>query len=103
MSFPNQNVLVIDASFPDRTSAMINTLKRIEKLKEFEGFIGKIFLIAGIHHLEEAKLCNLDGIISEKLLPSEYSLSALYEELKTRKVIILKSKFAKKNHKKNNH
>jgi hypothetical protein len=85
------------APHPARTADMINTLRGIKKLRVTHGFTGKIFLIAGATHLEEPELWNASGTLpSEKPKPSEFSLSTFYEELKTRKVIVLKSKLMEK-------
>jgi hypothetical protein len=85
------------AEFPSRTSAMINTLRGIKKLRTINNLTGKNFFIAGAAHFEERSFYDQNGKISEKPQRSEFELSSLYEELKNRKAVVLKSKFLDKN------
>lgn len=81
---------VLRAEFPARTESMINTLKGIENLRLTKNLNGRIFLIAGTYHLIEPELYNEEGV--RQKTPGEFLLTTLYDELKNRKVVILKSK-----------
>lgn len=85
------------AEFPSRTSAMINTLRGIKKIRTVNNSTGKNFFIAGCGHFEELNFYDQNGKLSDKPLLSEFELSSLYEELKNRKAVVLKSKYLDKN------
>lgn len=69
----------IRSTFPDRTKAMVATLKKLG------GTTSKVFFIAGVFHLRSSPICSGAG----------YDLNSMYEELIHHKAAILIPKLCK--------
>ena len=75
--------LFIQATFPQRTQSMIETLRLVAARRNATNFQGKVILIAGANHLRVAE---------SDIGKQNFELNSLYEELRNHKAVILMPK-----------